>query len=137
MRLAMVVVVVAALLARAQERAPHGPGGNPQAARGEYIVNHVAMCVQCHSPRNSVGEIDRMRLLQGAPIPFESPWPSRKWAVRAPHIAGLPGFRDADVVRLLTTGSRPDGRIPNPPMPPFRLTREDADAVVAYLRTLR
>jgi mono/diheme cytochrome c family protein len=100
------------------------------------MVNNVAQCVQCHTPRNSVGDIDRMRLLQGAPIPFESPWPRQEWAVRAPHIAGLPGFRDADIVRLLTTGSRADGRKPSPPMPSYRLTREDAEAVVAYLRSL-
>ena len=26
-------------------------------ARGQYIVNHVAMCVQCHSPRDEAGRL--------------------------------------------------------------------------------
>jgi hypothetical protein len=34
------------------------------------------------------------------------------------------------------TGRRPSGRVPDPPMPPFRLSREDAEAIVAYLRSL-
>ena len=108
----------------------------PQAARGEYIVNNVANCVQCHTPRSSDGELDRVRLLQGAPIPLASPWPNRRWAVRAPHIAGLPGFQEEDVVSVLTKGARLNGRKPQPPMPQFRLTGEDARAVVAYLRSL-
>ncbi len=66
-----------------------------------------------------------------------SPWSNQKWAVRAPHIAGLPGFRDEDVVSLLTNGSRLDGRVPQPPMPQFHLTSQDAEAVIAYLRSLR
>jgi hypothetical protein len=59
-----------------------------------------------------------------------------RWASRAPAIAGLPGFTDEDEITLLTTGHRPLGRSPDPPMPPFRFSRDDAAAIVAYLRTL-
>ena len=111
------------------------PGG--QVARGDYLVNLVAMCVQCHTPRDANGDLDRTHLLQGAPMPVSSPFPNKKWAFRAPAIAGLPGWSDEDVVSLLTTGRRLNGYMPNPPMPPFRLSREDAEAVVAYLRSLR
>lgn len=133
MKLAMALSPLAVALLLFQNQ---GAGSRPL-QQGEYIVNEVAMCVQCHTPRTESGQIIRQRLLQGAPVPLESPWPGRKWAVRAPHIAGLPGFSDRDMVHLLTTGSRPDGRIPDPPMPPFRLTRQDAEAVVAYLRSLK
>jgi mono/diheme cytochrome c family protein len=109
----------------------------PQTARGEYIVNNVANCIQCHTPRSADGELDRIRLLQGAPIPLASPWPNQRWAVRAPHIAGLPGFQEEDVVSILTKGARLNGRKPQPPMPQFHLNAEDAQAVVAYLRSLR
>ena len=40
-------------------------------------------------------------------------------------------------MRFLMTGERPNGLPPTfPPMPPYRMNVEDAQAVVAYLRTL-
>jgi len=105
--------------------------------RGSYLVNHVAMCVQCHTPRDANGDLNRARLLKGAPIPVRSPFPNQTWAFAAPAIAGLPGWTTEDSVTLLTTGRRLNGYMPKRPMPPFRLTREDAEAVVAYLRSLR
>jgi mono/diheme cytochrome c family protein len=107
-----------------------------QVVRGEYLVNHVAMCVQCHTPRDAKGELDRTRLFRGAPIPLRSPFPNRSWALAAPAIAGLPGWSSEDAGMLLTTGRRPMGYTPKPPMPPFRLSREDADAVIAFLRSV-
>jgi mono/diheme cytochrome c family protein len=103
---------------------------------GEYLVLHVAMCVQCHTPRDQQGRLDETRLLQGAPMPVTSPFPASPWAFRAPTLAGLPGWSDEDAITFLQTGKRPDGRSPNPPMPPFRMTPEDATAIVAYLRSL-
>jgi mono/diheme cytochrome c family protein len=105
-------------------------------ARGNYLVHHVAMCVQCHTPRDANGELDRTRLLKGAPIPVSSPFPTQRWAFAAPAIAGLPGLSNEDETALLTTGRRPGSDVPKPPMPPFRLSRDDAEAVVAYLRSL-
>lgn len=104
--------------------------------RGKYLVHHVAMCVQCHSPRNEQGELDDTRLLQGAPIPVPAPFPDMPWAVQAPDIAGLAGLSDEEEISVLTTGARTTGESPRPPMPPFRMTREDAAAVVAYLKSL-
>src|SRR5450755_2097206 len=39
-------------------------------ARGKYIVESVAVCGQCHTPRDSNGNLDRARWLQGAPVPY-------------------------------------------------------------------
>jgi mono/diheme cytochrome c family protein len=107
-----------------------------QLQRGQYLVEHVAMCVQCHTPRNAQGELDRTRLLQGAPVPVPAPFPTLQWAFEAPRIAGLPGWLTEDAVRLLQTGRSARGYAPRPPMPPFRMTQEDAAAVVAYLKSL-
>jgi hypothetical protein len=38
---------------------------------------------------------------------------------------------------LLTEGITADGRVPNPPMPPFRLSHSDAEAVVEYLKSIQ
>ena len=107
-----------------------------QLQRGQYLVEHVAMCVQCHTPRNAQGELDRTRLLQGASIPVSAPFPMSQWAFEAPKIAALPGWLAEDAMRLLQTGKSARGYTPRPPMPPFRMTQEDAAAVVAYLKSL-
>jgi mono/diheme cytochrome c family protein len=105
------------------------------AARGEYLANRVAMCVQCHSPRDAHGNVLLTQKFRGAPIPVTSPYPEREFAFRAPSIAGLPGFTDEQVIALLTEGKATDRDPPRAPMPPFRMTRQDAQAIVAYLRS--
>jgi mono/diheme cytochrome c family protein len=106
--------------------------------RGKYIVEHVAMCIQCHTPRDKNGQLILSEYLGGAPIPVNPPpYPNQKWALKAPAIAGLPGYTREQGVRLLMEGITRNGTPPNPPMPPFRFTRADAEAVVSYLMTLQ
>ena len=95
------------------------------------------MCIQCHSPREPDGDIIMARKLTGAPMPVRPPNWLDQWALRAPAIAGLPGFTDEQIVMLLTEGHAGDREPPMRPMPPFRMTPQDAQAVVAYLRSLR
>lgn len=109
---------------------------DPRVERGKYLVHHVAMCIQCHSPRDGNGNLRERQLLMGAVIPLNSPYPQQTWAFRAPQIAGLPGWADEEVLSLLTTGARPDGHKPRLPMPPFRFQPDDAEAIIAYLRSL-
>jgi mono/diheme cytochrome c family protein len=109
-----------------------------QIERGKYLVMHVAMCVQCHTPRTEQGELDEARLLQGAPMPVKSPFPSQTWAFETPKIAGLPGgWTETDLIRLLQIGKDPRGESPQPPMPPFRMTKADATAIAMYLKSLQ
>lgn len=104
---------------------------------GKYLVHDVAMCIECHSPRDESGDLEDSRLLQGAPVPIESPFPSQQWAFQAPKLAGLPaGFRERDLIELLRTGKGPRGRSPRPPMPPFRMNQRDAEAVAAYVKSV-
>ena len=106
-------------------------------SRGKYLVERVAMCVQCHTPRNQTGELLETRYVQGGPVPVSAPPNFRiDWAYKAPAIAGLPGYTIQDGIKLLTEGITPDGRVPKAPMPKFRLTRADAEAVVTYLKSL-
>lgn len=112
---------------------------DPQArklARGKYLVENVAGCVDCHSPRNAKGEFDQARSLQGSPLFFAPTVPMPAWAGAAPWIAGLPNISDADAISLLETGKTTTGAMKRPPMPLFRFSHEDAEAVVAYLKSL-
>ena len=115
-----------------------GNAAAPSAAeRGKYIVDGVAKCVECHTPRDEDGKILDSQYLRGAPVPVESPhYRNLHWATKSPNIAGLPGYTDEEGVRLLMDGINRNGTAPNPPMPQFRMTREDARAVVAYLKSL-
>jgi len=108
-----------------------------QVAHGKYIVEGVAMCGMCHTPRTDSGEIDISRPLDGAAVWLLPAHPVGNWPLKAPRIAGTPPASDQDMVRLLTTGIWTDGSRLRPPMPQFRMSREDAEAVVAYLRSLK
>jgi cytochrome c553 len=122
-----------------QPRGDSSAGGGRGAAieRGRYLVHDVAMCVMCHSPRDIGGQLHPRRLLHGGRIPLESPFPRQEWAFAAPRLAGLPGgWTEERMIELLVTGQRPEGPPPRPPMPPFRMNREDAAAVAAYLKSL-
>ena len=103
--------------------------------RGAYLVNHVAQCGNCHTPRNSKGELDTTRHLQGAPIWFKSTKIKfEKWEDTAPDLtpSGLASrWGEEKLVKFLSTGGQADA-----PMPAFKLTVSDARAVVAYLRSL-
>src|SRR5438093_532176 len=97
-----VIVVPTASQTTARPDAPRGQAGN--AARGEYLVHSVAMCVQCHSPRDDKGQLIKENLFEGGPIPVPAPARGPEWATTAPNIKGLPGSTDEEEIRLLTTG---------------------------------
>ena len=122
----------------ADEPAAAEAPADPIVERGRYLVEGVGMCGQCHTPRNAQGELKQAEWLGGAPVPVPMPagW-SNPWAYKAPRIAGLTQFTDEEFVTLMTTGVNRDGRELMLPMPPFRMTAEDATAIAAYLRTLR
>ena len=108
-----------------------------QIERGQYLVERVSMCGDCHSPRKSNGEFDRSQWLQGELISFKPDHPM-PFAAIAPPIAGLPGYAgDAAALRFLETGTNAQGKLALPPMPQFRFNDEDAQAIVAYLRSLK
>jgi len=110
-------------------------GGN--VARGKYLVEDVAMCTTCHSPRLGNGEIDRSHLLQGSPVYYQPAMKVSDWPQICPRIGGTPPATDEEMVTLLTTGVWIDGKQLRDPMPKFHMSREDAAAVVAYLKSLK
>ncbi|MGA2236382.1 MAG: c-type cytochrome [Terriglobales bacterium] len=105
-------------------------------ARGKYVVEGVAMCGECHTPRDSNGNLDQTRWLQGAPVPYLSAKHDSNWPLDAPRIGGIPPASDDDMIKLLTTGIWTTGNRLRLPMPQFRMDRSDAEAVVAYLKSL-
>jgi mono/diheme cytochrome c family protein len=104
--------------------------------RGRYLVEEVAMCAECHTPRNAEGKLEHEAWLQGAPIWITPVRPIVNWADRAPALAGLPGLTDEEAERVLEKGVGPEGETLRPPMHIYHMNHEDAQAIVAYLKSL-
>ena len=116
--------------------APSIPSSKAEIDRGKYIVENVAMCPQCHTPRNSDATLDHAHELEGSAEFFQPPHPDQNWPLKAPRIGGNPPANDQDMIKLLTTGIWTDGKPLRLPMMPFRLSEADAKAVLAYLKSV-
>ena len=104
--------------------------------RGRYLVEEVAKCPECHTPRNGRGELEHGAWLQGAPIWIMPVRPISNWADRAPALAGFPSFTEEQGERILENGTGPQGEILRPPMHTYHLNHGDAKAIIAYLKSL-
>lgn len=109
-------------------------------ARGDYLFNHVAACVVCHSPHEpgvSGARVDRGRVGEGGePFPLGS-----AGTLYAKNItpSALGEWTDGEIIRALRDGVSRDGTSLFPLMPYFnyrRLSEHDLQAIVAYVRTL-
>ena len=124
-------------LASAGRARPRGNGAEQNnIARGKYLVEEVAKCPECHTPRDANGNLDAHAWLQGAPIWIMPVRPIQNWADRAPALAGLPSFTDVQMERVLEKGSGPEGEVLRPPMHTYHMAPEDAKAIIAYLKSL-
>jgi mono/diheme cytochrome c family protein len=104
--------------------------------RGRYLVEEVAKCPECHTPRDERGELRSDAWLQGAPIWIMPVRPISNWAYRAPALAGFPSLTDEQGERVLEQGTGPEGEVLRPPMHIYHLDQADAKAIIAYLRSL-
>lgn len=73
-------------------------------ARGRYLSDHVALCTDCHTPRNALGALDWSEYLAGSP--------EGQGGVGAPDIrpceSGIGGWDAYDIVNLLSERMLPD-----------------------------
>jgi mono/diheme cytochrome c family protein len=111
-----------------------------QVARGKYLVT-IMGCGDCHTAGSFLGKPDTARRLGGGDVAFEVPglgtFVPRN--LTPDKETGLGSWTDQEIVTAITTGKRPDGRILAPPMPWMDyapLTKDDAFAIAAYLKSL-
>ncbi|MFQ5912725.1 MAG: c-type cytochrome [Nitrospinota bacterium] len=106
---------------------------------GEYLVR-IAHCFECHTPMVK-GRRDFKNQLGAGGFPFHGPWGTIFAANVTPDKkAGIGDWTDRQVKIAITNGVRKTGEKMLPPMPyPYfkNLTREDLDAIVAYVRTIK
>jgi hypothetical protein len=110
-------------------------GGGLEVERGRYLVEEVAKCAECHTPRDGRGDLRQDAWLSGAPIWIKPIGPIQNWADHAPALAGLPSFTDAQMERILEKGTGPEGEALRPPMHIYHMKSEDAKAIIAYLKS--
>jgi mono/diheme cytochrome c family protein len=108
-----------------------------QIQRGEYLVKAIGQCADCHTPFTPTGAFVMNKWLQGKKLEFGPLVPIPIWANTSPNIAGLDGWDTEKAVQFLMTGLTPNGQPARPPMPQYKMNRADAEAVVAYLKSLK
>lgn len=113
-----------------------GAASPAQIARGKYLVEKAGLCGDCHTPTGEKGEPVKEQWLKGATLGFKPTEPVPGWADKAPNIAGLPGLEKDAAIKLLMTGIGANGLPSRPPMPQYRFNVQDAQAIVAYLKSL-
>jgi hypothetical protein len=104
--------------------------------RGRYLVEQVARCADCHTPRVSSGALDRSKWLQGASIWIMPVQSKQYWSLQAPALAGF-SYSDQQGQDVLEKGIGTNGIPIQPPMHAYHLRHDDAVAIIAYLRSLR
>ncbi len=107
--------------------------------RGNYLVNAVAHCGECHTPRNSFGAMDQARAFSGVKngpdgqsAPNITPHPDKgigKWSIE-------------EIMDLLESGQTPEMDFVGSGMAEVvkgtaKLTAEDRRAMAVYLKSLK
>jgi mono/diheme cytochrome c family protein len=130
--LAVIALSWCTIVAAADKRAPSAA----TLARGKYLVEQIGMCNDCHTPHNEKGEPIKEKWLQGTELFFKPTVPMPVWADKSANIAGLPGWEQDAAIKFFMTGIAYNGLPARPPMPQYRYSQRDAEAIVVYLRSL-
>jgi mono/diheme cytochrome c family protein len=109
--------------------------------RGEYLAT-IMDCGGCHTTGALTGKPDPQGYFAGSQVGFQIPglgifYPPNLTPDRD---TGLGTWSQADIVKAVRAGVRPDGRQLVPVMPYHnysKLTDPDADALAAYLKAIK
>jgi mono/diheme cytochrome c family protein len=106
--------------------------------RGRYLVEAVAHCEECHTPRNFLGALDHAHAFAGNP---HGPDGQRAPNITPDDATGIGKWSIADIETVLFSGQTPDfdsvgagmGEVVNGTA---NLTQEDRHAIAVYLKSL-
>ena len=109
-----------------------------QLERGRYLVETLAGCGNCHTPRGPNGPLKDKKFAGGEVIKHAD------FTAVTPNITpdprtGIGKWTDDQIALAIREGRRPDGQLLGPAMPSrsYRsLADEDVKAIVAYLRNV-
>lgn len=131
------VRLVAVMLAGLSAITP--AGAETPVERGRYLVETIAACGNCHTPRGPGGVTQADKALAGGFVFDEPPFTAVSSNITPDRETGIGAWTDAQIAKAIREGIRPDGSLIGPPMP-FEVYRHlsdsDVAAIVAYLRTV-
>lgn len=124
--------------------APGAAMAQDPVARGEYLVEAVAHCGVCHSPRNALGAQNARQALSGGVLNYEvARGRVRRWSASnlTPARSGLAAWSEQDLVDYLGTGHSARAGSFGPMNDVIwhgtrHMTEEDLAAMAAYLAAL-
>lgn len=110
---------------------------------GEYLANHVSLCMDCHSVRDwnifSGPIVPKTFGLGGALFDETKGFPGKFYSYNVTP-SHLGTWTDGEIFRTITTGVSKDGRALFPIMPYGnfgKMDKEDIYDIIAYIRTLK
>jgi len=146
MRLWFFCLVTAITLNAAQARTAQAQATQAQATqakalaeRGKYLVEGIAGCGNCHTPKGPNGPLPGMELAGNSVVEDGPAFRAVAANITPDKATGIGGWTDAQIARAIREGIRPDGTLIGPPMPIglYRgMADADVNAIVAYLRTV-
>jgi mono/diheme cytochrome c family protein len=116
-------------------------GPDPEAiARGKYLVTNVLVCSDCHTPRTQTGAPDMTKWLAGGLL-ADIPGLGKIYAknITPDMTTGIGSWSDDEIKAAFLDGKMKDGKFILNLMPYWayhNMTSSDADAIVAYLRSI-
>jgi hypothetical protein len=111
--------------------------------RGEYLANHVSVCIDCHSHRDwtrfSGPPAEGTIGMGGDIFDHKFGFPGTYYAKNITP-SGISRYNDGELFRVITTGVNKEGGAMFPVMP-YRyygqMDEEDIKSIIAYVRTLK
>ena len=112
--------------------------------RGRYLVDHVALCGDCHTPRNFIGAPNQSLYMGGA-SEKNGPLGEAVPNITPDKETGIGDWRRQDIAELLLTGIKPDSDnvqglmyevIQGTPHGYKDMKKEDALAIADYIKSI-
>jgi len=112
--------------------------------RGRYLVEQIAICGDCHTPRNFIGAPIRAMYLAGM-SEKDSPFQERAPNITPDRETGIGDWKREDIVELLKSATKPDADNVQGLMYEViqgvghgykDMTKEDALAIADYLKSI-
>jgi mono/diheme cytochrome c family protein len=105
--------------------------------RGASLMNSIVACGNCHAQRDKEGRVLADKGPSGGFVFDEEPFRAIAANITPDPETGIGKWTEAQIVRAIREGIRPDGTLIGPPMPVgfyHRMADDDVNAIVAWLR---
>jgi mono/diheme cytochrome c family protein len=105
-------------------------------ARGQYLMDSIVACGNCHVQRDK-GKPLPEKGLSGGMVFDEEPFKAYAPNITPDPETGIGKWTEAQLAKAIREGIRPDGSVIGPPMPMMfyrGMADDDLKAIVAYLR---